>query len=184
MANPESKNQLATLLVILTEVMFFGGLLSAYWVLRAQIQPWPPIGQPRFPVGLTAWNTGLLLLSGWLYWKGQKSLLAGNKKYWAYILLAALGGACFVLIQGVEWWRLLQFGMYATENVYGGIFYLIVGSHAFHVLVALGVILYLLWGISRGKYSKENASPLLSGGYFWFFVVALWPVLYVALYLI
>ncbi len=43
--------ELGMLLFILMEIMFFGGLISAFLVLSADSGAgWPPAGQPRLPV--------------------------------------------------------------------------------------------------------------------------------------
>lgn len=185
MDDPKQRRSVFGLLVfIATEVMFFAGLLSAYWVLRSQIQPWPPIDQPRYPIPLTALNTIILLLSGWAFWHAEKLLQGSKKVFRTYLLLAGLGGALFLAIQGWEWARLIQYGMNAASNVYGGIFYLIVGSHAFHILIALMVLILLLFQAFRGKYTAENHTGIRLGRIYWLFVVLLWPVIYVALYLL
>src|SRR5262245_3877022 len=55
--------RLAMLFLICGEVMFFGGLVSAFLVLRVTAAQWPPPLQPRLPVGVTGVNTLVLLAS-------------------------------------------------------------------------------------------------------------------------
>src|SRR5210317_2226857 len=61
---PVSNGVLGMVFLIITEVMFFAGLISAYLVNRAGNPVWPPDDQPRLPVEITAINTLILLLSG------------------------------------------------------------------------------------------------------------------------
>ena len=56
--------QFGMLLFIVTEVMFFASLVSAYLIIRSGLEEWPPWGQPRLPVWSTALNTAVLLSSG------------------------------------------------------------------------------------------------------------------------
>ena len=49
-------------------------------------------------------------------------------------------GVLFLAIQGSEWARLILFGLTMTSSLYGAMFYLIVGAHALHLVVALGVL--------------------------------------------
>ena len=56
--------------------------------------------------------------------------------YWVWALTAALGGV-FLLIQGYEWARLIHFGLTVSSSIYGGLFYTLIGFHAFHVAGAL-----------------------------------------------
>ena len=63
---PISSGVLGMLIFMVTEAMFFAGLISAYMVIRAGIEEWPPWGQPRLPVVATAFNTVMLLASGFV----------------------------------------------------------------------------------------------------------------------
>ena len=63
---PISSGVLGLLIFMVTEAMFFAGLISAYVVIKAGIEEWPPWGQPRLPVVATAFNTVVLLASGFI----------------------------------------------------------------------------------------------------------------------
>ncbi|MEX0912629.1 MAG: cytochrome c oxidase subunit 3, partial [Gemmatimonadota bacterium] len=56
------------LMFIFTELMFFGGFVSAHTIVRSQTagQMWPPFGQPRLPAEETAINTAALIASGFV----------------------------------------------------------------------------------------------------------------------
>ena len=175
------------LLFVVCEIMFFGGLISAYLVGKAAALDaggtWPPADQPRLPIGSTAFNTGVLLLSGWLMARTSKTQREPQGKGATLKLLAvAIGlGGFFVVFQGYEWARLIQFGLTMQSSTYGSFFYLIVGTHALHVIVALAALIY--------AYIQLNNDRLTSGvlgasRIFWYFVVGLWPVLYVTVYLL
>ena len=94
--------EVGMLLFLATEAMFFAGLVSAYWVLRSQVFPWPPVGQPRLPILITGINTAILLLSGLALWRSQTALKKGcHLCVVGTIGLAALGGFLFLGIQGL-----------------------------------------------------------------------------------
>ena len=97
--------------------------------------------------------------------------------------LATLTGLLFLSIQGYEWIRLLHFGLTAVANIYGGFFYLVVGAHAVHVVIALGILAFVTYRARRGYYSASSQSGLRLCRIYWIFVVLLWPFIYVALYL-
>ena len=61
---PVSSGVIGMLLFMVTEVMFFAALISAYLVIRAGLEEWPPWGKPRFQVEPTAFNTLVYLLGG------------------------------------------------------------------------------------------------------------------------
>jgi heme/copper-type cytochrome/quinol oxidase subunit 3 len=169
-------------LFIATEAMFFAGLVSAFLVLRAEALVWPPTGQPRLPVGVTGVNTALLLGSAWTVQRALTALRAGDgPSRW---LGATAGlGALFLVIQGSEWARLVGFGLTTTSSLYGGIFYTLVGAHALHVLAALVALLVVTARARRGRYRADAPEGLELCRMYWLFVVAVWPVLYVLVYL-
>ncbi|GIT63008.1 MAG: hypothetical protein Ct9H300mP21_05540 [Pseudomonadota bacterium] len=47
--NPCVKWRIGMLIFMVTEAMFFAALISAYLVIRAGLEEWPPWGQPRLP---------------------------------------------------------------------------------------------------------------------------------------
>jgi heme/copper-type cytochrome/quinol oxidase subunit 3 len=170
------------LVFIFTEVMFFAGLISAHTIVRSQVagQLWPPYGQPRLPVEETAFNTLALLASGVvlvLAWFAFRRDANGAR---IPLLLSILLGTVFVGFQGVEWVALLSEGLTMQSSTYGGFFYLIVGTHAFHAVGALGA---LVWAFYRLDREMLAASQLATVSAFWYFVVLVWPVLYWQVYL-
>lgn len=183
MENPKKSGLLALVFLITTEIMFFAGLLSAYGVLRSGLSAWPPPGQPRYPVSITAINSLILLASLFTFYKAEKKFRLKDKNYLYWLAATLLGGSLFLAIQGIEWFRLIKFGMKLVGNVYGGLFYLIVGSHAMHALVGL-LLLIGIFFVTRKHFRDQNAEPLHLMKIYWAFVVLLWPVIYVSVYLI
>ncbi|MEQ1569427.1 MAG: heme-copper oxidase subunit III [Myxococcota bacterium] len=172
---------LGVTIFVLSELMFFAGLVSAFTISRAAAPEWPPPGQPRLPLEETAINTAALLASGALmWWAGRRfdkvGPAAARTPYAASLAL----GAFFVLFQGYEWARLLGEGLTLTSSTHGGFFYLIVGIHALHVMCGF----YVLISQFR-RLLGEQLSPGAFWGarLFWYFVVLLWPFLYWRVYL-
>ena len=180
---PVSSGVLGMLIFMVTEAMFFAGLVSAYLVIRAGIEEWPPWGQPRLPVVATAFNTVVLLASGFIMAHSRacfkKNELALGRRW---LGISILLGAFFLVFQGYEWIQLLKFGFTLSSSVYGGLFYLLIGAHGFHVMGALAILIYTWYRI------KTQGNPITPEGLFpfqllWYFVVCVWPVLYVLVYL-
>lgn len=175
---------LATILVIGGEVMFFAGLVFAFWVLRLGAPVWPPPLQPRLPIGVTGVNTLVLLASSGAVVAGARALRRGDRRALVRRLgLAALLGGLFLAVQGYEWARLLGFGLTIASGTYGATFYTLVGAHAAHVLLALLWLGAALALAARGRLTASRLPLLHACAIYWHFVVALWPVLYVSVYL-
>ena len=164
------------------EVMFFGGLISAFLMFRLSMDGWPPPGQPRFPVGLTALNTLALLASGVTIHLSSTALRAG-KAYRGLLTATLVLGATFLFVQGTEWARLIAFGLTASSGIYAGLFYVLIGVHAFHVLVGLLALLWAWRQASLGRFTPDSTMGLDLCGIYWFFVVGIWPILYYLVYL-
>ncbi len=182
-AMPKSADPtLAVLIFIGSEAMLFAGLLSAFLVSRASAPFWPPANQPRLPLAITGLNTGLLVLSGLTMWRVLPFLRQHDKTgamHWmgATIVL----GVLFLAVQGSEWAGLISFGLTMTSSLYGGMFYLIVGAHALHLVVAIAVLLFVAARVWRGRYEVDFRGVVACSVY-WSFVVILWPIIYALVY--
>ncbi len=174
-----------TLILVGAEAMFFGGLMSALMVLRGGVDVWPPLDQPRLPIVVTALNTLILLCSGYTMQRAADSVRRDRTPALRQWLTAtAVLGAIFLLVQGAEWIRLIGYGLDATSSTYGGTFYTLIGCHALHVVVGVIVLIAVLRGAVQGRYSSRACGTVEAARLYWFFVVGVWPVLYVLVYLL
>ncbi|GBD02738.1 putative cytochrome c oxidase subunit 3 [bacterium HR19] len=167
--------KIGTIFFIVAELMYFGGLISTFFVMRGQYEVWPPPGQPSYPALQTFFNSLFLFASGILIYIFDK------KRNFVFLSLAILSGSVFILLQGREWVQLVRFGLTMTSSSYGSIFYLIVGSHAVHAFGGL-IWLIIAFIISRRRHSLSTPA-IESASLFWKFVVLIWPVIYVSLFL-
>lgn len=170
-------------LVVFVEIMMFVAFISAFAIVQGSAIPgmWPPPGQPRLPVERTALNTLALLASGVaLAIGGRRFRTRGGPAAGPWMLAALALGACFVGFQGVEWMALLRQGLTLTSSQLGSFFYVIIGAHALHAVVA---ILALAWSVAAMRARRLTVSALSAVELFWYFVVLIWPVIYWKVYL-
>ena len=163
------------LLFVFAEIMMFAGLISAHRIVRSQVA-----GQTRLPVQETAVNTAALLVSGIVLVFAHLAFKKEASRARLPILIALLLGLFFVGSQGAEWVALLGEGLTIQSSTYGGFFYLIVGAHGLHAIAA---ILALGWASFELYKGRLTGSQLATVSVFWYFVVLLWPVLYLIVYL-
>jgi heme/copper-type cytochrome/quinol oxidase subunit 3 len=177
--------RLATLFFIGAESMFFAALISALFVLRLGMAVWPPALEPRLPIGVTGLNTLVLLASSAAMAGAGRALASDERRRLRQRLgLAAALGATFLAIQGYEWVRLVSHGLTLTSGAYGMTFYTLIGTHGLHVLGALVWLVVTWYGVVRGWFSAARPAPVRACAMYWHFVVGLWPVIYVAVYLL
>ncbi len=171
---------LGMLIFVIAEMMMFAGLMSAFSIVKAGALGWPPPGQPRLPVGATAFNTAVLLASAVFLLVANRTY-ARNRNLAKRPLFTAMGlGAFFVSFQGYEWVSLIRQGLTLTSGNHGSFFYLIVGMHGLHAIAGLSVLGWAALTLSRGRLAP---SSFAATQVFWYFVVGLWPVLYFMVYL-
>lgn len=171
---------LGMLLFVFTEAMLFAGLISAHAIVRAGQTEWPPPGQPRLPVEATMVNTVALLASGVLMVFAHFSFRRRPALAKTPLLLALLLGLFFVVAQGREWAALLAQGVTVSSNTFASFFYVIIGTHALHAIGAIGGVAWAWWRLRRGALLP---SQLWTVETFWYFVVLIWPILYLRVYL-
>lgn len=165
---------------VITELMFFTALVSAFNVIRVDIRGWGPPQNVTLPVLATAFNTFILLTSGVLCFFADRRMQQGQKEKAAALLSqAAILGLCFVSFQGIEWVKLLKYGMTMTSGVFGATFFLLIGSHALHAVMG---IMGLGWGYYLASKNRLTADGLRALVIFWAFVVGIWPILYRLVY--
>lgn len=178
-----SSSIFATVIMIMTEVMFFAALISAYMIIRSGAEEWPPWGQPRLPVFATALNSLTLLASAFCLHRSVKVFSSQASHSKQLLALAIALGIVFVSVQGYEWVQLISFGLTITSSTYGGVFYLIIGAHGLHVI---GGLLALLACLRRLNSTSQQLTidNLRAAQIFWYFVVGVWPILYTLVYLL
>ncbi|GAB1430650.1 hypothetical protein MASR2M18_14830 [Ignavibacteria bacterium] len=181
-----SNGILGMLFLLTTEAMLFAGFISSLIVNRATDTIWPPPGQPRLPVEATFVNTLILLASGVIYavYARKYKSSGGDKSTIKFLLAALLLGIVFVSVQGYEWMRLLGFGLTTKSNLYGAYFYMIIGAHALHVAVGITLLSYLAVFIKKGQTFGRACDKITITGMYWYFVVAIWPLLYYLVYIL
>jgi heme/copper-type cytochrome/quinol oxidase subunit 3 len=169
-------------LFVFTEVMLFAAFISAFVIVRrvVPVDQWPPPHQPRLPFERTAINTVALLLSGVALAVSRRALAKGGPAAATRPLGAAiLLGAFFLAFQGAEWAALLGQGLTFTSSQIGSFFYLIVGAHALHAVIALTGLVYCWFRMRAGRLKGSVFGAIQL---FWYFVVLMWPVLYLEVY--
>ena len=171
-------------MVIASEAMLFSGLIGSFLVYRLGSAFWPPPGLPRLPIQVTWGNTFVLMssavtitLAGRAVHRNQRRLL----KQWLGITLVL--GVTFLLVQGSEWVRLISHGLRLSSGAYGATFYILIGCHGLHVAAA---VIWLGWVFaiaSRGRYNARNCAGVELCAMYWYFVCAIWPLLFGLVYL-
>lgn len=172
---------IAMLLFVFTEVMLFAGLISAHviYISGQAGQVWPPPGQPRLPFAETAVNSAALMVSGGILVLAQLAFRVDRRRALIPLGMSVVLGAFFVGFQGAEWLGLIREGLTLNSSTYGAFFYVIVGAHALHAVVAISC---LAWAWERLRRGLLTDTQFKGVQIFWYFVVLVWPVIYFQVY--
>lgn len=164
--------------------MFFAGLIGAFLVFRLGSPTWPPPGQPYLPIGVTGVNSAILLFSAYTMHRAIRAIRGARPaRLTRWLWVTALLGMIFLGVQGVEWTRLVHFGLTLSSGAYGATFYTLIGIHGAHVLGAVLWLFVVLIGAQGHRFSAERHIGVSLCGMYWYFVVGLWPVLFTLVYL-
>jgi cytochrome c oxidase subunit 3 len=69
-------------------------------------------------------------------------------------------------------------------RIFFWIYFVMTGLHALHMIIGLGVMLWLLWRAWLGTYTAEYFAPVEMAGLYWHFVDIVWIFLFPLLYLL
>lgn len=177
-------NRLGLWLFLLSDAFVFAGLM----VMRANLLG---LTRPHLNQVLGLAVTGVLLISSFFMNRGETAMRHGDRKaFMNNTLITFILGLGFLLGVVLVEWRLAahegltaDFGNPATGPM-GGVFYMMTGMHAFHVLTGL-IFLAVVWNNGRkGLYTAEQHWGVEAAAVYWHFVDLVWIFFYPALYLI
>lgn len=175
-----STGKVALAIILMSESVLFGTLLAAYAAMRDQAHWVTGHGLPW--LGFPLANTMILLLSTWPAALASARLRANPGSHVRGLLLLTLGlGLVFVVGQVYEFMRA---GLRVNDAAFGGVFFALIGFHALHLLAGVVVLLLNLAREPQTSYSAGDLDAIEVGSLFWYYVVAVWLVLFTVLYLI
>jgi len=182
-APPVSNTRIAMIVLIAGESMLFAGLIGMYLVFRLS-RPWPPADLPRLPLGMTFLNTLVLFASAVPMTRALGAVRRDDRRTLVRALaLTVLLGTTFLAVQGLEWVRLVRHGLTLGSSMYGAAFYTLIGCHGVHVLVAVLWLVVTAVLAARGVFRAARHAALEMCAIYWYFVCALWLVLFPLVYL-
>ena len=208
-AEPQQQRDAASLGMwwfLATEVMFFGGLFCAYLIYRLMYFPEFGAASKTLDVRLGATNTVVLICSSltvvlavWAAQTGRRRMLVGN------LALTLVLGLVFLGIKGIEYKQKFdenhvpgasfhfdetipghpdQHANPQHAQIFFALYFIMTGLHALHMIVGIGIFLWLLILAWKGRFTPEYNTPVEIGGLYWHFVDIIWIYLFPLLYLI
>ncbi|MFZ4543263.1 MAG: cytochrome c oxidase subunit 3 [Saprospiraceae bacterium] len=162
-------------------IMMFTGLTSAH-IVRQSAGNWLEFKIPS----IFFISTFVILLSSLTLHLSYKGFLNGNERQYKWLLLlSAILGFTFIILQYEGWLQLNAIGVDLKGNPSGSFVYAISGIHAAHVLGGIGAIAIALLHAFSLKYKVTPVRKLRFEltAHYWHFVDFLWVYLIVFLVL-
>ena len=173
-------------LFLASEVMLFGGLFSAYILLRINAVDWP-FGADILSVPIGAFNTVVLISSSvtmvLCYAALKLDDLAGYKKYLGITIGLSL---LFLAVKAFEYYEHVHLGEVPATSTFLAIYFTLTGLHGLHILGGVVVNGYFLGpGSAMWTTNKEQfINRIEAAGLYWHFVDLVWIFLFPVLYLL
>lgn len=171
-ASPRSTAQFGVIVFLASDVMLFAPFFAAYFLLRANNQPWPPDGvELDVPRALAA-TLVLVASSSTLAASDRAGERAGGEQAMRRWLLVTIAlGAVFLANQAAEYLT-LDFG--AADHPYGSVYWLLTGLHGAHVTVGLAAMALLFVRAVRSRTPSAVATWAGGVSLFWHLVDLIW----------
>ena len=193
-------------LFLATEIMFFGGMFCAYLVYRYWYYNEFAAGSRSLDIWLGTINTAVLICSSLTVALGVRAAQMGQRKLLVILLLLTIVfGFAFLGIKGVEWYQKFEehhipgrsfnaddlVKAYPQihiderhEQIYFSLYFAMTGLHALHMIIGVGIFVFLTYYAWKGRYTSKYYTPVEIGGLYWHFVDIVWIYLFPLLYLI
>jgi heme/copper-type cytochrome/quinol oxidase subunit 3 len=174
-------------LFLASEIMLFGGLFSAYILLRVGSPVWPPSGETHLNIPLATINTFNLILSSWTIVKSWVALKENDLKgYKTFMGITLLCSILFLIIKYFEYTAKFHHGIFPSTDNFFGIYFTLTGLHGLHVIGGL-IVNYYHWGPGLKMWDTEPerfTNRIEVAGLYWHFVDLVWIFLFPTLYLL
>jgi cytochrome c oxidase subunit III len=186
---------------LITEVLFFGGMFTAYAIYRTLYPQAFASTSQYMSVPMGGANTAVLICSSLSMAMAVRSAqLSRYKPLVISLILTMIFGTAFLVVKYFEyshkWHEAVVPGLnfdisryetpqYAHQaQILFFLYFAMTGMHAIHMIVGLGLLTYLLVMAIKRRFNTAYYTPVEMIGLYWHFVDIVWIFLFPLLYLI
>ena len=184
-------------LFLVTEILFFGGLFTAYLVYRIAYPEAFADASHHLNIVLGGTNTAVLIGSSLTMAMAVYAAQLGRRNTQVIFLVATMAlGLVFLGIKAVEYSHKFEEHLVPGINfvfegrdpihsqLFFSLYFVMTGLHALHMIVGIGIMTVLTVMAWRGRFTKAYHTPVEVSGLYWHFVDIVWIFLFPLLYLI
>lgn len=187
------------------ELLFFSGLFVAYGVYRSWYPEMFKEASHQLNKEMGAFNTLVLLFSSLTAALAVRAAQLGKQKATGNYILTTIACAFgFLIVKFFEYRHKFEAGLLpgrffhphvehlehgatslpANGGSFFSVYFMMTGVHGVHVLVGIGVLIWIWIRNNRGDFSKEFFTPVDIVALYWHLVDLVWIYLFPLLYLI
>jgi cytochrome c oxidase subunit 3 len=182
-------------LFLFSELILFGGMFIIYAVYRFLHPDEFRLAAAELDAFIGTINTMVLLTSSMTVAMSITAIQRGKK----YISMALIGttlvlALVFLVNKYFEWSHKISIGIYPQspelmnkpqgEVLYFGLYYVMTGLHAVHVIIGMAVLAFMFVFIAKGVINQGSFVKLEAGALYWHLVDIIWIFLFPLFYLI
>jgi cytochrome c oxidase subunit 3 len=188
---------------LVTEVLFFGGMFTAYVIYRASYTRAFEGASNLLDIRLGAFNTVVLIVSSLTMALAVRAGQMGKKNLiLLFLALTILLGSTFLGVKVVEYTQKFQHHevpgphfvvpldeethqpLPRQSEMFFSLYFCMTGLHALHMIIGIGLLLWLMARARRGEFTASYNTPVDMVGLYWHFVDVVWIFLFPLLYLL
>jgi cytochrome c oxidase subunit 3 len=186
------------------ELLFFSGLFVAYAVYRSWYPEVFAQASAQLDRTMGTANTLVLLVSSLTAALAVRSAQVGKRNQTtAYLIITIACAFIFLIVKYFEYHHKFEAGLLPGKyfhpvaqhlkpgthlapeaHVFYSIYFVMTGVHALHIIVGIGVLIWILIRNIRGDFSKEYFTAVDITALYWHLVDLIWIYLFPLLYLI
>jgi cytochrome c oxidase subunit III len=182
-------------LFLFSELILFGGMFIIYAVYRFMHPNEFRLAATELDVFIGTVNTMILLTSSLTVAMAITAIQQG-KKHLSMVLIGTtlILALTFLINKYFEWSHKISIGIYPQspelvnkpqgEVLYFGLYYVMTGLHAVHVIIGMIVLGWMVVFIAKGLIHQESYVKLEAGALYWHLVDIIWIFLFPLFYLI
>ena len=183
-------------LFIFTELLLFGGLFIIYSVYRFMNPDAFHLAAEELDTFIGTVNTIILLVSSATIAMATTALQKKNTGLTLLLSVATIIlGIVFMVNKYFEWGTKFEHGIWPGsqhmmdtmsqgEILFFGLYFIMTGLHALHIVIGLFIIGVAMWKVKKGTVHKNRAALLENSGLYWHLVDIIWIFLFPLFYLI
>ena len=182
---------------LITEVLFFGGLFTAYMIYRIWYPEAWTEGSRELDIALGGFNTVVLIGSSLtMAMAVREAQLGQNKGTVRWLILTMLLGLTFLVVKFFEYKHKFELNHVPGPNfvfegpwsdqvqIFISLYFFMTGLHALHMVIGFGILSWVAWMAHKERFDTQWNTPVELAGLYWHFVDIVWIFLFPLLYLV